>query len=234
MNPTEAIAPVIPEIRSTNPDTLIILGKGPCRGELKGMLEQWPNAEIWTLNNFFAQKQDPKLPWFGPAMSHRHFDIHHDQRFWDERHKLRGDCPFVVSPFRQPIDDRMERFPLDDIAATFGTPVYMECTLCYMLALACLHVAEWSDGKWTNGSWTRIALPGCDMGDATHFAYRFGTHYWLGIARGLGLDIELTRSSHLLRRYAHLRSERTEEIFHHIYGQPWDVTEPVAAKYGWA
>jgi len=79
----------------------------------------------------------------------------------------------------------------------------------------------------------RLCLPGCDMADAVHFAYRFGLHFWLGVLRGQGTVIDIPAGSYVLQRKASVSVGETEPNFPHIYGQPLSVTQADARAYGW-
>jgi len=205
-----------------NTNTLIILGKGSSRTRLNAYRAAHPAAQLWTLNNFFPAGDDPLMHGFDlAAETDLHFDVHYDQRFWCDMPQIPG--PWIVSPFRaaEVPRENITAFPLDDVFARFGH-AYFESSLCYMLAFA----------AYCN-AWRTICLPGVDMEDPTHFAYRYGLHFWLGILRGQGVTLEIPTESACLQRYAGARSVDTEPEFPHIYGQPWSVTSPLKAKYGW-
>jgi hypothetical protein len=209
-----------------NTNTLIILGKGSSRTRLNAYRAAHPAAQLWTLNNFFPAGDDPLMHGFDlAAETDLHFDVHYDQRFWCDMDKIPS--KWVVSPFREsPDPSRIRPFPLDQAFESFGH-AYFESSLCYMLALA----AMLRDA--CTSSFSTICLPGVDMEDPTHFAYRYGLHFWLGILRGQGVTLEIPNESACLQRYAGARSVDTEPEFPHIYGQPWSVTSPLKAKYGW-
>ena len=215
-------------------DSFIILGKGKSRAryaEYRSLMEgSGFSPALLTLNNFFPGGSDPEMAGFDlPATTDLHFDVHYDQRFWED---MRGmSCRCVVSPFRAadiPDGQPWEAFPLA-LMKRLNLNCYIESTLDFMLAsivIAHLHAGQPLEGKV-------VSLPGCDMQDPTHFAYRFGMHYWLGILHGRGATMMLPPEGAALKRYAGRRCADTEPDFPHIYGQPWDVTEPYAKEYGW-
>lgn len=216
-------------------ESFIILGKGPSRkryGEIREQLESTTGTgpALLTLNNFFPKGTDPEMEGFDlPSATHLHFDVHYDQRFWPLLREL--DCPCIVSPFRGadiPSGANWEAFPLAYIKYS-GYRAYIESTLDYMLAT--IFLAHHRTGQRLHGK--TIALPGCDMQDPTHFAYRFGMHYWIGLLAGRGARFIIPPESAALKRYAGRRCTDTEPDFPHIYGQPWDCTEPYAKEYGW-
>lgn len=185
--------------------TLILLGKGESKKRLNEYLTAYPEADLWTLNDY------------PHAGSSRHFDIHYDQRHWDEFEKVRCSC--VVSPFIE--RSGFEQFPLDAIHSRFGC-AYLESTIDFMAAFAALV-----------GQYERLVLCGVDMQDNMHFAYRPGLHFWLGVLSGQGVEIVRPEESACLVRYPERAAIQTEINFPHIYGQPRHVTDPVRRRYGW-
>lgn len=192
--------------------TLIFLGKGATHDELPGYLERHPQAALWTLN----QATHPQ--------SELHFDIHHDQRFWSLLDALPKTTGSIVSPFHE--REGSITYPLHRLHETFGT-AYLESTICYMAAYAALLQHE---GLFR---FERLCLPGCDMADAVHFAYRSGLHFWLGVLRGQGTALDIPAGSYVLQRKPSVAVGPTEVNFPHIYGQPLTVTQPHAKKYNW-
>jgi hypothetical protein len=210
--------------------TLIILGKGESRKHLNDYRAKYPSAILWTLNNFFPDKDDPLMHGFDLAKeTDLHFDVHHDQRFWGLMDQVQK--PWIVSPFRgadiPPARKNIKAFPLSDVFSVFGY-AYFESSLCYMIAYAAfLH-------RHARQSIQVLALPGVDFVDPTHFAYRFGIHFWLGLVRGMGIRLDIPQESACLKRFAGTRAVDTETEFPHIYGQPWSVTEPHKQTYNWS
>jgi hypothetical protein len=70
------------------------------------------------------------------------------------------------------------RYPLDDIVSTFQTK-YFTSSVAYALALACLK------------RYKRIELYGVEMETNTEYQYqRDGVTLWLGVAHGLGIEVD--------------------------------------------
>lgn len=211
-------------MQSTAPQTLLMLGKGPSRKALPAMLAAYPGAILWTLNNYFPEGKDPEIPGFViERETHLHFDVHHDQRFWKEFNEVRAG---ICSPFRVPPAPHVQPFPLELVFETFGH-AYFESSFDYMVALALLRHVRGEQPL------ARICTPGACMLDPTHFAYRFGLHFWLGVARGLGIALEIPEPTAVLQRKTNARVCSTDDEFPHLYGQPWSVSEPHARHYGW-
>jgi len=193
-----------------SPRTLIFLGKGATADTVDEYCAAYPDADLWTLN----QATHP--------CSRLHFDVRYDQRFWPLLDSM--SCDSIVSPFLQ--RSGSQSFPLALLHETFGH-AYLESTICYMAAYAALQQATGS------ARWDRLCLPGCDMADAMHFAYRFGLHFWLGVLLGQGARIDLPAGSYVLQRKPSIAVGPTEVNYPHIYGQPRSQTEPLVKRYGW-
>lgn len=194
---------------------LIILGKGPTAVFADDYLKAVKGAELWTLNEVVH-----------PAAA-LHFDIHEDRRFWQSYDDI--SCGWCVSPFAPvtAMKPRMARFPLLECFQAFGS-AYFECSIDYMLALALLRKLRGQK------AWKRIWLPGCDMADGRHFGFRAGTHFWLGLARGLGVELKIPGPSMLLKRIVTMPPcAHGDPEFPHAYGQLPESTAPLAVKYGW-
>lgn len=208
----------------STPQTLILLGKGPSRKALPALRERHSGAALWTLNNFFPAGEDPEIFGFDvAAATDLHFDVHHDQRFWPVFPSVRA---AICSPFLEPPARNVTAFPIDDVFEEFGL-AYFESSFDYMVALACLRHARGEQRL------ERLCIPGACMLDPTHFAYRFGLHFWLGLARGLGIAIEIPSPTAVLQRKTNARICPTDDEFPHLYGQPWSVSEPHAKRFGW-
>lgn len=194
---------------------LFILGKGPSASFYDAWKKVPKEAALWTLNE--AHREESEL----------HFDVHEDRRFW--KHYEEARCRWVVSPFAKPseLHPRMSVFPLKECRREFGA-AYFECSIDYMLALAVLQ------RKRGQVRWTRIWLPGCDMGDPVHYTYRPGSHFWLGVATGMGIEVKLPCSSLLLKRVVDFpATPHGDPEFPHAYGQTRESTAAVAGTYGW-
>jgi hypothetical protein len=194
---------------------LILCGKGRSAAEAVKQRQAMPAAEVWTLNDAAAE---------GSSL---HFDVHQDKRFWGRYDEV--SCGWCVSPFAvvTELRPRMNRFPLHECHQAFGH-AYFECSLDYMLALALLQKRR------RQKDWRRIWLPGCDMRDGRHFTFRPGTHFWLGMAAGMGIGLEIPRSSLLLKRVVDMPPvPHGDPEFPHAYGQVVESTGPLAGIYGW-
>lgn len=77
-------------------------------------------------------------------------------------------------------------FPFDEVIDRFGR--YFTSSISYMLALAIMQEPKW------------IGLYGVDMGMATeYYDQRPCCEYMIGLARGMGIDVHVPKSSSLLK-----------------------------------
>lgn len=193
-------------------DAIIMLGKGPsAAASLPIYQERWPRHELWTLNDHYI------------AGSCRHFDIHFAHQLGNDAACIQActsGAEVIISPLRDPVGPHEVQFPLASIVARWGV-VLFESTVDYMLAYA----------LWLREAGLRfhtIALPGLDFEDLPHALARDGAHFWLGLCKGLGIEIIRPDRSALLRRDAtvarHVRGMAEYHYGHSfLYGQPDDL-----------
>lgn len=209
--------------------TLIMLGKADSRTALLPLLAQHPDAELWTLNDFYprhrlAELRDLDLR----ARAVRHFEIHHPDCNLDEPDYAGFSGTVMISPFVWSSHPQEKPFPIYRVHEEFGH-AYFESTIDYMLALALL-LHRRGEQKLE-----RICLPGVEMSDPAHFALRSGCNFWLGIAVGMGIEIVRPAASTMLKVQVDMQGRRDPaDCFPHAYGQPWHITEPHAKALGWA
>lgn len=167
---------------------------------LLGFAESWkeapfhdPNIEIWGLNELW--KYLPRWNrWFelhdGDTLGVTKRDLTEGEQ---KRHlEWLATQPADKPIYMQPQFVKSGRFPgaveypLDAMCAKFGR--YFTSTIGYMLALA---IAE---------RYTWIGLYGIDLAsDVEYNQQRPNTEYLIGLARGLGIDIEIAKTSALLK-----------------------------------
>tara|TARA_R110000787_G_scaffold30816_2_gene82290 strand:- start:238 stop:948 length:711 start_codon:yes stop_codon:yes gene_type:complete len=168
--------------------TVTILGKAPRSGTLV-------EGEVWSCNDL-----QTRLPegWSFDRWD-RWFDLHTDAHI--KKHR-----PLAWEWYRT--NDGRRRIylhrPYVEIAGSVGYPraemqtlftvgehpcEYFTSSIDWMLALA---ISECVD---------RIVLHGVDLWEAPHERgdQRCGAHYWIGIARGRGIDIEIPDESSLCK-----------------------------------
>lgn len=151
--------------------------------------DEW---EIWGLNNLHL--------WVGNTRWDAWFDIHDDKTIEaDTQHVawLREQHPFPIYTFN-PRDEwpSSVRFPADEIKARFGT--YLTNSISWMVAYAITQV------EWAVGDGAEIGIYGVDMAvggkDGGEYAFqRPSCEYFIGIARGMGIDVTIAPASDLLK-----------------------------------
>ena len=82
---------------------------------------------------------------------------------------------------------RSKIYPLKRIIKKFGTDYFTD-TMCYMIAYA------------IDKGYRKIRLYGVDMMDRDEFKYeKYGIEYWIGFARGRGIEVTISEGSLLLQ-----------------------------------
>jgi hypothetical protein len=90
-------------------------------------------------------------------------------------------------------------YPVSRIAEKFGSD-YFSNTLCYMIAYALDQATYKRKGKLVLKYPLKLRLYGCDMRDTGEYALeKGGIEFWLGYAMGLGVKVENTSFSTLLK-----------------------------------
>lgn len=156
--------------------------------------DEW---SVWSLNEAHRQ------PWLKRLT--RHFQMHAewdfnkggDQSYIEHREWLRKEHPFPIYMQEEfPDIPSSVAFPLDEVVAEFLPTItregeiirYFTSSFAYMCSLALL------EGFKTIGIW------GFDMGTETEFKYQKpSTEFWLGVAAGRGVEIQLPKICQLLR-----------------------------------
>lgn len=153
-----------------------------------------PDTEFWGINRLHAVL--PGRTW------HRWFEIHDLKKFYRDDEEHRGFLAGALAPvYIRPQDAPLAKawgikaatpYPLDDVLEAF--PRYFTNTISYLLALAILMEFE------------KISMFGVDMAQDTvlHAEYaeqRPSCEYFLGVAQGLGIEVELPPGSDLLKSF---------------------------------
>jgi len=168
--------------------TVTILGKAPRAAALV-------QGEVWAINDLQTHIHEG---WLFDQWD-RWFDLHTDSHIkkhrplaWEWYQRSDGHRPiYLHRPYAEIAGS--VAYPRDDIQTLFtvgGHPCeYFTSSVDWMLALA---ISEGVD---------RVVLHGVDLWDAPHERgdQRCGAHYWIGIARGRGIDVEIPDESSLCK-----------------------------------
>lgn len=175
--------------QETTARELIILAMGPTR-------TQCPfDAETWGVNNGYKQVRELGGHLDKLFLAHcQTQDAEGNDLFdWDEINSLGID---VINTHRvKGLKSRL--FPMKRIKEKFGSD-YFSDTICYMLAYAIDQATSVNPLKLRYPF--RIRLYGADMHTTDEYATeKGGIEHWLGFARGLGIKIDISDGSTLLR-----------------------------------
>jgi|TARA_Y100000310_G_C20703453_1_gene832251 hypothetical protein len=175
---------------------IIILGMGAT------MIKCPYDVEVWAVNQTYkvARKVD-KLFITDPRYNFKNQNNHN----WDELNSL--NIP-IVSLHKFPELKRFVRFPYDRIVERFGIQdsEYFSNTICYMVAYALYK------------GYKKIRLYGVDLATSTEYILeKGGVEFWLGIAIGMGVKVENTKGSMVLKTpngvpYGHKYSVNMKEV----------------------
>lgn len=140
-----------------------------------------PNYEFWGLNALYVHQAEIPLDRFT-----RWFDVHEMKAVTEERlteyRKL--PCPVYLQEV-VPGMPHSVRFPKDEIEARFGT--YFTNSISWEIAFALLM------------GFTTIEVYGVDMAqDSEYRGQRPNVEYFLGVARGMGVEVKVAETSDLL------------------------------------
>ena len=146
-----------------------------------------PGAEFWGLNNLHSMTNATKKPWS------RWFQLHDV----DKHHPDDGDAhlawlsaqKFPVLMFEEHIDTRVSNaqpYPKADVIEHFGG--YFTNSISWMIALAIQEGYE------------KIGVYGVDMAQDSEYGHqRPSCEYFLGWAKGAGIEIDIAQASDLLK-----------------------------------
>jgi hypothetical protein len=185
---------------------LIILGMGGTRN-----LCPFDGAEIWSCNDGYRQIYELKGYLDKIFMSH----TQHTKLFRTEAGKEIWSNAYNVEQMNKLIDSGVEilnihkidglkstLFPLEEINDKFKCNHFFSDTIAYMLAYA-LHIStDIKDGKlvFKDDGFKKIRIYGVDMLTKDEYELeKGGIEYFIGYAQGLGVEIEITKESALMK-----------------------------------
>jgi len=134
------------------------------------------DAEVWGVNRGFrkCRKMDKLF------MSDTRLDPYGDIQFDIENLK---NVDFPIISLHQIKGIKTRRYPYKKIVEKFGTE-FFSCTICYMIAYALYK------------GYNHIRMYGVDMITSKEYEReKGGVEYWVGIAKGMGCKVEISRGS---------------------------------------
>lgn len=166
------------------PSTVYIVGFAPSWEETP-----WsePDAAYWGMNDLHAVKDAATKPWTRWYQLHD-IDKHHPDGA-DTHIAWMNGSKIPVFMWGNPIDERVNNavaYPKNEIVAYFGG--YFTNSVSWMIAQAILE------------GYKKIGVYGVDMAQDSEYGHqRPSCEYFIGWARGLGIDIDIAPSSDLLK-----------------------------------
>ena len=178
------------EQKNTSRD-LIILAMGPTKSQCPY------NTEVWAVNNGYKQiREDGKrIDKLFLAHAQVKDEKGNDIFNWEEIDSLGID---VINTHKvKGLNSRL--FPMKRIIKKFGCD-YFSDTICYMIAYALDQVTRVVNGEVKLKYPMQIRMYGADMYTTDEYEKeKGGIEYWIGYARGLGIKVEVSIGSALLR-----------------------------------
>lgn len=176
---------------------VILLAMGPSR------IQCLFDAETWALNTGYRQVADMKGRIDKLFLAHcQVYDKDHKPYFdWNEINNLKVE---VINTHRVR-KLKSKQYPFKAVIRKFETD-YFSDTIAYMLAYALHKYTYRRKDKVFLKEPLKLRLYGADM--LEHGEYQLekgGIEFWLGLARGLGAKVEISKGSHLLRTYNGVR-----------------------------
>ena len=172
----------VSKVRPFPKDEVIILGMGPSRRDCP-----W-DAEVWSVNMGYQQVAMLKGHVEKIFMAHcQTKDIYGRDMFKWEHYNKMADEGIEIWNIHRVKGLKSRLFPLKRLIKKYGTD-YFSDTIAYMIV--------WAIEK----GYKKIRLYGCDMMTQQEYGWeKGGLEYWIGYARGKGIEVKICDGSQLLR-----------------------------------
>ena len=145
-----------------------------------------PTWDVWSCNSLWKLCLDVN----GHFRADRWFELHPYAAQTQQEYVEMIDCPVPLYVIGEAVHDHWMPFPLELIRARFGDRDYFTCTMCYQVALALAQgyttIGLWGMELWQGSSRERT----CELR---------GLEFWLGVAKGMGVEIVLPDYSCLIQ-----------------------------------
>jgi len=154
-----------------------------------------PDVKIWAMNesyHFDFMKRYDLLFQIHPRVDFTRKNNFNDSKHWEwlqcKKEERDTSIPIIMQKAYEDVPGSIE-FPLEDIKAQHPAPFVVTSTFGYMMAYA-IYVEKVE----------RILIYGFDMTNETEYRYqRPNAEYWIGFARGLGIEVVVHEKSSLTR-----------------------------------
>lgn len=141
--------------------------------------------EIWTCNNLYRKVKRITKLFICHQQVYKSGVAHYDWKEMSEFSNRRG---FGIITTHKIKGLKTQRYPLNNIMSKFQTDYFTD-SVCYLLAYALYK------------GFNHLKLFGIDMLDEDNYTdERGGVEYWLGVATGLGCNIEISEGSALCHK----------------------------------
>lgn len=181
-----------------NDTDIIILGMGPSRHDCPW--DQITTQEVYVCNTGYRQVAEMEGQISKIFLAHTQVKRgNHDNFNWEEFNFLASKGIQVYNTHRVKGLNSIT-YPLKRISKKFGTE-YFSDTIAYMVAFALDYATDVVDGKVVlNGKCNCLRFYGVDMHEFGEYGLeKGGIEFWIGWARGLGMEVEISLGSTLLR-----------------------------------
>jgi len=193
---------------------IALVGAAITQEELLEIGAEW---ELWSLNNLFGQFPDVHFDrWYELHVFQRHnnryirrgVDTYGARSVWQYMHAIADLRIPVYMQKEWAIIPQSIKFPFKEIIKEYGS--YFGCSFAWMMA----HILwENAHNKDIDSLIEKIGFFGIALEGIEYFYQRPSTEYFIGLARGMGIDIYIHNSSKLLRGgYLYAYKENFDEI----------------------
>ena len=142
--------------------------------------------DIWSCNSLWQLCRDTQRRF----RADRWFELHPLSVQTEQERIDMDDCPVPLFVLGAPLKAHWATFPLDQLRARFGERDYYTCTMAYQVAYALTQgyttIGLWGMELWQGSSRERTVELRC-------------LEYWLGVAKGMGVEVVLPAYSCLIQ-----------------------------------
>jgi hypothetical protein len=142
--------------------------------------------DIWSCNSLWKLCRDTDKRF----RADQWFELHPLSVQTEQERIDMDDCPVPLFVLEEPLKPHWQTFPLEKLRQRFGARDFYTCTMAYQLAYALMEgyktVGLWGMELWQGSSRERTVELRC-------------LEYWLGVAKGMGVEVVLPDYSCLIQ-----------------------------------